>query len=205
MFALEAIVADFPIFKGQPPRTTSSATSRAERAGGEATGRSPANNADSDISPDDSPLSKRLMVRIVSLAIRPAPECRRTSSSGTDDPVSMNWPGVWRRFTSERTKFHTLVPSSCHSSMSCGGAPFSTSEGSTCSARRAASSVSRYTKLLACCSAVNVLPDAFGPSRRTAPVAASRDATSASTTLGRYSMDPPYATIAPNRFIRTVP
>lgn len=90
MLALDEADDDLPRLRGRPPRTTTSAMSLDVNGGGDAVGRSAASNADSDISPDDSPLSNKLMVRMISLANLPAPECRRMSSSGTEDPVRMN-------------------------------------------------------------------------------------------------------------------
>ena len=57
-----------------------------------------------------------------SRAIRPAPEWRVTSSSGTEEPVRMNCPATPRSSTSLRTWFH-IAGASRPSSIRRGGAP----------------------------------------------------------------------------------
>ena len=148
---------------------------------------SPARSSAREIAPLLRPTSKRVIGRIRSRVIRPAPVCRVMSSAGTADPVRMNWPGRRRSSTVRRTWFQ-ISGSICHSSMRRGVAPSSTRDGSTEIACRAFRSVSSSTSLAATCRAVAVLPHAFGPSITTAPVAPSRIRSSSSTILGRYGV-----------------
>ena len=95
---------------------------------------SPAKSFSIDTSPVDSPLSQRLIGRIVSLAMRPVPVCLGTrfpslssTSGGTALPVRTYIPlPPWS--TAERTASQSNGPS-CHSSINLGIAPSSNLSG----------------------------------------------------------------------------
>ena len=81
-------------------------------------------NIDSRLTlPFDSPDSQRLIVRIVSLAILPMPECVCfDKSGGTAEPVRINCPGARLWLASNLTVSHN-DGASCHSSITLGTAP----------------------------------------------------------------------------------
>ena len=109
---------------------------------------------------------------MVSHANLPVPEwCILSVSAGTAEPVNMNWPSPSLWSTSKRAASHSCG-ASCHSSIKRGVAPARSFLGerfanSTFCSIYSGSSI--YTTLLACCSAVVVLPHHFGPWIRTAP------------------------------------
>ena len=123
-----AALPDKPSAPGHPPRQTSSQTSSNSRVLFAPVTSSPAKTLCIDTSPVDSPLSQRLIGRMVSRAIRPVPVCLGTRSSdssstsgGTALPVRINSP-LPPLSTAERTASHISGPS-CHSSISRGVAP----------------------------------------------------------------------------------
>lgn len=64
-------------------------------------------------------VSNKLIGRIRSLPMRPAPECMRASSRGREDPVRMHNPLPSWSSTARRTRFHSSGVS-CHSSNTIG-------------------------------------------------------------------------------------
>ncbi len=152
---------------GQPPRQATLITSSVRGPGSSARTGTPANKSRSDTSPVDSPDSKRLIGRIRTRRTRPAPEWRVISSGGLADPVKMNWPGIPRSSQARRMGFQ-MSGAICHSSSSLGVAPSSMAVGSMLAARRAAAALSSNVSLAAQRRPVQVLPQARGPSIRTA-------------------------------------
>ena len=141
-------------------------------------------------SPVDSPDSKRLIVLIVSHANLPVPEwCILSVSTGTDDPVKINCPSSFLWSISKRAASHSCG-ASCHSSIRRGVSPARSLFGDN--PARAIfwfmySGSSIYTMLLACCSAVVVLPHHLGPCINTPPTPISRRVNNWSAIRGLYS------------------
>ena len=134
------------------------------------------------------------MVSICIFAIRPLPECLINSlfffGSIELEPVIMNCPNSFRLSTIARTESHS-TGASCHSSIRRGVSPARRSEGFTLIVAWYLSRMSgscRLIVLLACCSAVVVLPHHLGPSMSTAPEEASNKPKCSSAVLLRYSM-----------------
>ena len=141
--------------------------------------------------PFDSPDSYKLIGRIVSQLKRPVPEwCISFSSTGTAEPVKTNCPTSCRWSTSNLMASHSFG-ASCHSSISLGVSPSNNTEGSISAICKFVSSdagLSIYNMLLACCSAVVVLPHHLGPSIKMAPLLANFLASILSAILGLYSI-----------------
>ena len=170
---------------------------------------SPRNKAATDASPVEWPDSKRLIGRILSVPIRPAPECNSRSYLGVAEPVRMYRPRRRRSSTCRRTWSH-ISGARCHSSKRIGISWSNSSSGLSPRSARAFGSVSKRTELFACWRAVSVFPQPFGPSMRTAPIEVSRSDSSASTMRARYSniasvyvsdsLNSLFSTITPRRF-----
>ena len=127
-------------------------------------------------SPVDSPDSKSDIGRILSHEKRPVPLwCIFERSAGMAEPVRMNWPKPSLWSTVKRIVSHNCG-AICHSSINRGVLPVKRRLGLIPANRIFCSMISEssiYKVLLACCSAVVVLPHHFGPSIRTAPLLSS--------------------------------
>ena len=173
-----AALPDKPSAPGHPPRHTSAQTSSSSRALFAPVISSPEKTACIETSPVDSPLSQRLIGRIVSLAMRPVPVCRgmrspspSSTSGGTALPVKTNIP-LPPLSTAERTASHNCGPS-CHSSISRGIAPSSNLSGRVCARRRLDfpfTESSKETSLFTAWREVVVFPHHLGPCTKTAPI-----------------------------------
>ena len=153
-------------------------------------GFSPANNDSKTTDCVPSPLSLRVIGRIVIRRKRPAPLWRVTSSAGTAEPVSMNCPGSRRLSTSWRTTFQRLG-ASCHSSIRRGVLPLSTVCGDADARLRSPGSASRRTELVEKCRPEVVFPAARGPWSMTAPKVCSERSMRESAIRGLYSATGP--------------
>ena len=149
----------------------------------------PVNSSLKLTSPVESPDSYRLIGLIVSQVNRPVPEwVISLVSTGTAEPVRINWPSSPRWSTSKRMASHSFG-ASCHSSINRGTAPFNRRLGFSsdmvifCSFL---SGSSIYKTLAENCSAVVVLPHHLGPSIKTAPFPSSFRFSISSATLFLY-------------------
>ena len=174
--------------RGQPPLVEISAISlRVCSVFPYSSGR-PLNNPPRDTFPLDSLDSNMLIVLIVMNPNLPDPVWIRPSLVGTDDPVSMNCPGMPLSSTSYLTASHS-GGCSCHSSNSIGGSPLIIDLGSILAVLKMSGSrgSDRNVWLLEKCSPVAVLPQAFGPSIDIAPIIDNLDSIAPSTIRGQYS------------------
>ncbi len=102
------------------------------------------------------------------VTIRPAPECSLSLSPRVADPVRINWLVALRLSVSILTLFQ-MEGASCHSSISLGVSPSSTSCGEISARILLRVLAWRLISLFAKRRAVSVLPQALAPLRNTAP------------------------------------
>ncbi len=89
----------------------------------------PSNSEARDTEPSESPDSYRLIVRIFTAPMRPAPLWTYSSRLGAMELVRMRRPFLRNVSTSVRTMSH-IAGTSCHSSIRRGSPPFNTMRGS---------------------------------------------------------------------------
>ena len=176
--------ASLPMLAGQPPRQIRRANSRTSVVTAPLV-KSPSNRPRSDTAPEESPLSNRLIVRMGTVAILPAPLWETLVLSTVDEPVSRYCPRSFPLASMlRRTASHTWG-TSCHSSMTWGDAPTSANEGPARTALRLPPR-STYVTLSACANEDHVLPHHLVPETSTAPKSRRYRAIWVSTMRGRY-------------------
>ena len=113
---------------GQPPRTIYCASLRSSTSPVIVGESSPRHKSFKEMLPEEKPASNRLIGRIRSRPIRPAPLCRIPFRFGVAEPVRINCPFALRTSISARTASHK-GGTSCHSSSKRGVLPVKTVRG----------------------------------------------------------------------------